>query len=71
MTDLLTPDEHRALDLTAELARLLLGSIVIDGPARDQDLGEAITHVHSIRHTIMAQAAARAYPEQYRLLGDA
>lgn len=67
----LTDTEHRALDLTAELARLLMGEVISHGPARAQDLSEAVTLVHSLQHMIMAQAAAREHPDRYRLLGDA
>lgn len=66
--DLLTPDEHHAMDLTAQLADTL-ARIVGDGPSRAHDLNELAGHVHLIQHAILAQAAARAYPDRYRLLG--
>jgi hypothetical protein len=33
-------------------------------------MNEIIHHIHIIQHAIMAQAAARAYPERLRLLGE-
>lgn len=65
----LTPDEHRAMELTAELTDLFCTRIVQDGPTRTQDVREFISDIHAIQHTIMGQAAARVHPELYRLLG--
>jgi hypothetical protein len=60
--------EHRALDLTAELVGVVCTEI-ITGPRRDHDIREFVTKIHDIQHMIMAQAAARAHPDRYRLLG--
>ena len=62
---LLTDDEHRLMDLTAELAR---GLFVLCGDAAD-DRAEVAHEIHAIQHRIMSQAAARAYPDRYRLMG--
>lgn len=64
----LTPAEHQAVDLTGQLWNLLV-SIVGDDPARKGDLRELSVHVHGIQNAVLAQAAARAYPGRYRLLG--
>lgn len=71
MTDAqpLTAAEHRALALTGQLA-MELNLIVGNGPSRGADLQELVHHLHAIQHTIMAQAAARTYPETLRLLGE-
>ena len=65
---LLTEDEHRALADSAQLWNLLC-TIVGHGPTRNGDLNELSTHIHAIQRTVMKQAAARAYPDRYRLLG--
>lgn len=66
---LLTEDEFSVLTLTARVANLL--SQVVDyGPTRVNDLNELLVYVHNIQHAVMAQAAARAYPERFRLLGQ-
>lgn len=65
---LLTPDEHRAVAMAGELWGLLC-QITTDGLARSGDLQELIAHIHAIQRTVLKQAAARAYPELYRLLG--
>lgn len=65
---LLTPDEHRAMDLTAELWGQLC-AVAGDASSRRQDLAELATHIHAIQHAVLAQAAARAYPDRYRLMG--
>jgi hypothetical protein len=69
MTDLLTPAERVAVATGALLANQV-AEIVADGPSRDADIAEAVHHIHAVQRMILAQAAARAYPGQYRLLGD-
>lgn len=70
MTDeLLTEDEHRAIALAGELMNLLR-SIVGDGPHALAELAELVPPVHVIQRAVMKQAAARAYPDRYRLLGQ-
>lgn len=64
----LTADEHRFMDLTADLANLL-GGIVGHDHSRAGDLNEAVAHIHALQAMVLAQAAARAYPDRYRLLG--
>lgn len=68
MSDLLTQAERNAVTTAALLANQL-AEIVGDGPSRDGDLAEAVHHVHAVQRMILAQAAARAYPDRYRLLG--
>ena len=67
--DLLTPTELLAIERAAQLWNQLT-AIVGDGPTRARDLAELAAHIHAIQATVMAQAAARAYPEALRLLGD-
>lgn len=66
---LLSRAEHRAMDLTVELVKLVTAEIVADGPTRVGDLSEFVANIHGIQNMILAQAAARAYPDRYRLLG--
>lgn len=65
---LLTSDEHKAVHDAGQLWNLLC-RIVGQGPTRDGDCGELIAHVHGIQQAVLKQAAARAYPDLYRLLG--
>jgi len=67
----LTEDEHEAMRLTAKLTNLMCRAVIGRGDSRYRDIEEFVAHIHAIQHTIMAQAAARAYPDQYRLLGEA
>lgn len=64
----LTAEEHRAMELTAELWDAVAG-LAGEGSPRNSDLAELRQHIHAVQHTILAQAAARAYPDRYRLLG--
>jgi hypothetical protein len=67
-TAALTDDELHALDLTADLANAV--SRIIGGERTGaHDWAEMAAHIHCIQHAIMAQAAARAYPDRFRLLG--
>ena len=68
MADLLTEDEQDVISLAGELWSRLCRAIP-DGPTRTADLRELCTHIHAIQHAVMANAAARAYPDTYRLLG--
>lgn len=44
--------------------------IVADGPTRMDDLTESCEHIHVLQRMIMSQAAARGYPDSFRLLGS-
>lgn len=66
---LLTDDERDALDATGELAGLIR-QVIGDGPQAGNDWREAAGYIHGLQHLVMAQAAARAYPGQFRLLGE-
>ena len=65
---LLTTDERAVVDMLGGVWNQLC-SIVGDGPARDADLHEASIHVHALQNMVLAQAAARAFPDEFRLLG--
>lgn len=67
---LLTEAEHRAIRQAGDLWNTLV-EIVNAGGANtaDEDCRELVVHVHAIQHAVMAQAAARAYPDTYRPLG--
>jgi hypothetical protein len=40
------------------------------GLTREADLHELVVHIHAIQHAFMSNAAARAYPTEYRRLGS-
>lgn len=69
--ELLTPTEHAALNLTGQLANLI-SDIIGHGmsPEARGDQLELTIHIHAIQNAILAQAAARAYPGHFRLLGQ-
>ncbi len=66
--EVLTDDEKEALRLTGDLGNLLRR--IIQGPQGMKDWDEAAGHLHVLQRMIGAQAAARAYPGSYRLLGQ-
>jgi hypothetical protein len=64
----LTDDEHAAVRAAGDLWGLLV-AVTGDGPSREGDLAELVGHIHAIQNAVLAQAAARAYPDRYRLMG--
>ena len=67
--DLLTADEREAVRQAGLLYTFIAERIVAHGPARDDDLAEFRYAVNVIQRAVEAQAAARAYPREFRLLG--
>lgn len=69
--DLMTPEEHWAMKMTVELfnhmSKWVIGS---DEVARNTDMPELTHHIHDLQRMILSQAACRAFPEKYRLLGE-
>lgn len=65
----LTYTEVAAVEQLGALAGML-GAIVADGPTREADLRELIGHVHALQAYVLGQAAARVYPDLFRLLGE-
>lgn len=70
LTDLLTGDEHHALRLTAELVNLVSQKVIGRGPSRDGDINEFASAMHVVQNMILSQAASRAFPDKYRLMGE-
>lgn len=66
----LTDAEHRVVDLLGEAAGLFASSVCGTGATRAADLAEFVGRIHDLQHAVMSQAAARAHPELYRLLGE-
>jgi TIR domain len=67
---MLTDAERKAVRLAGELYTLIRDEVCGDGPARDADLAELAADIHRIQHRVTAQAAARMYPGEFRLMGE-
>jgi hypothetical protein len=65
--ELLTPREKDALTHIARAAKELR---VICGGADTADWVEAAADIHRLQQRVMSNAAARAYPDEFRLLGS-
>jgi hypothetical protein len=65
----LTAEEHLAMMRTTELWSAFQ-NIVGNGPTRDADLREGMTHIHALQNMILSQGARRAHPDSYRMLGE-
>lgn len=57
----------QSFEIGADFYNLCCKEIV--GKDIDGDIQEVTHHVHILQLTIMKQAAARAYPKKFRLLG--
>lgn len=66
--ELLTSDEMKVNDLLAEAYNLAC-KVITNGPTSHYDAQEFAHHIHILQNMILAQAAARAYPHKYRLMG--
>lgn len=66
--ELLTPNEKEVLELCRDLAHAIAKAIP-EGPSHAHDWNELAASIHHIQYAFMAQAAARKYPAEYRLLG--
>lgn len=69
MTELLTDHELKVMDLTTEIFNTMVQHVIARGPTHRGDVEELAFRIHAIQHMVMAQAAARAYPRRFRLLG--
>lgn len=67
---MLTDKEGEAVAALGKVA-ILLADIIADGPTRRADMAELYGHVHALQNAVLSQAAARQYPDRYRLLGEA
>jgi hypothetical protein len=68
---MLTGDEREAVRLAGELYAHIAGKVCGNGPTRDDDLAEVRRSIHDIQYRVEAQAAARLYPGELRLMGEA
>lgn len=66
---LLTEDERLCVKKLGEAWNLLC-RVVGNEATRDPDLSELVVHVHALQNAVLAQAAGRAYPGEFRLLGE-
>lgn len=65
---LLTADEHQVVEDLGAVAGQIR-SLCGDGPVATGDWKELAAAIHVLQFRVLAQAAARAYPDRYRLLG--
>ncbi len=66
--ELMTELEHSTVDLLGMVYTNIV-EIAKDSKVPG-DLEEVASRIHDLQHMVMAQAAARAYPDRYRLLGQ-
>ena len=66
----LTVPEHDVIHELGIVYTRIATEIIGHGPTRDADLAEAAAAVHVLQRMIMANAAARLYPKELRLLGE-
>ena len=76
-SELYTKNELKAIKLTTELAECLNKVIFnqsTDGDPdytiKSQDWAEVVIYIHALQKMVIAQGAARMFPDQFRLLGE-
>ena len=67
--EILTDDEKYAMELLSKLSGAMRRIIGDAHPVGKSDWAEAVADIHHLQRMVMSQAAGRAYPERYRLLG--
>lgn len=67
---MLTADEREAVRMAGGLYAHIAGKVCGNGPTRDDDLAELRASIHHVQHLMMAQAPARLYPGEFRLMGE-
>ncbi len=67
--ELLTEEERDLISLLGNCFNAFT-RIAGDGPTREADIGEFCSLIHHLQQYVMSQAAARAYPDLYRLIGE-
>lgn len=65
----LTDDEHKAVSLAGQLYNLISQKVILGGSNHEGDVRELCAKIHDIQNMVLAQAAARAHPDLYRLMG--
>jgi hypothetical protein len=65
----LTEAERAAVDMLGEAWDAVVKVIAAGGNPETYDAHELVGHVHALQNAVLANAAARAYPGAYRLLG--
>lgn len=66
---LLTKAEHDLLDRLGKVSNDFV-KIVGKESSRAGDIEQAVFLINNLQNMILAQAASRAYPKKYRLLGQ-
>jgi hypothetical protein len=67
---MLTDPEREAVRMAGELYTHIQDKVCGNGPTRDEDLAELRAGIHHVQRLVMAQAAARLYPGELRLMGE-
>ena len=66
---MLTDDERKAVRMAGELYSFIECHVCGNGSTRDDDLAELRASIHHVQRLVMAQAAARLHPGEFRLMG--
>jgi hypothetical protein len=67
----LTSVERQVIRDAGRLYTRITSEVIGDGPTRDADAAELASAIHTIQRMVLAQAAARLFPDEFRLLGEA
>lgn len=65
----LTMEEHTLVELLGRCADHFARGVCSTGSTRQHDINEFCSHIHDLQARVLMQAAARSYPDRYRLAG--
>jgi len=65
----LTMEEHTLVELLGRCADYYARQVCSTGRSREHDINEFCAHIHDLQARVLMQAAARSYPDRYRLAG--
>lgn len=68
-TAVLTGPEHAVVTYLGKAWTLLVTEVIAPGGGQAGDLAELVGPIHAVQNAVLAQAAARAHPDRYRVLG--
>ena len=65
----LTFEENEVVNMLGDAFNIFSRAIVANGAMYDHDVNEFAGFIHGAQRMVLSQAAARCYPDSYRLLG--
>lgn len=66
---MLSEQEQELMELLGQVATGMYEMMLPFDSGTESDYAEAVHYIHGLQNMVLAQAAARLYPDKYRLYG--